>query len=262
MSCRTATWSCFGSMSSPELAESGCPRDRIQSVDALRGASILLMVLYHLGYNLVSFGMLPDQVLFNPLLSFLQVVFSSIFIALCGFSSRYSRSNARRGGRILLLALCVTAVTYFVPNNWILFGILHFLGLALLLYALTRSVFDRVPQKVQPWLYMGLFLAFYFLLTYLNAPAHNVHNPPHLWILGIADAHFSSADYFPLLPWFFMFLFGTWLGEVSRENRMPAWFYEFHCPPLAAVGRHTLLIYIAHQPVILLLVYALWRMGS
>ena len=230
-------------------------RSRIQVIDALRGASILLMVLYHLDFSLVINRIWPNWMFFNPLLNFLQVVFACVFIAVCGFSCRYSRSNLKRGLILMAAAAVVTLVTSFVPNEQVVFGILHFLALAVLLYIPLHKIFDKIPENVQPFLYAGLFLATYALTEYLNAPAHTLRNPPHLWILGICDANFASSDYFPIFPWIFAFLFGTWFGTLSRKNRLPDWFYHTKIPVLPWIGRHTLWVYLLHQPVIYLFLF-------
>ena len=81
---------------------------RYYAVDALRGLSILLMVAYHFGYNLVMFDIAPPGLLYNPLLNFLQPFFASVFIAISGASSTFSHSNLRRGVKILLCAALVT----------------------------------------------------------------------------------------------------------------------------------------------------------
>jgi uncharacterized membrane protein len=81
---------CFGSMFKRH-------DNRIDIIDALRGVSILLMVVYHFGYDMVMYGRWPDWILFNPAINTLQSVFAGVFILLCGFSCRYSRNNPRRG---------------------------------------------------------------------------------------------------------------------------------------------------------------------
>lgn len=231
------------------------PRQRVYLVDSLRGLSILLMIIYHLGYSMVMQDVLPAIVIKNPLISSLQVIFASLFILLCGFSCEYSRSNLKRGIRILLCACVVTAVTVFFSTSTIIYGILHFLGTAVLIYCFSRKMWDKIPVKAQPFIYLALFAVLYIITETLSAPPYNAQLPPHLWIIGLADASFRSADYFPVIPWFFMFMAGTWLGKMSLNGKMPGWFYSVRCTPLEFAGRHTLLIYLIHQPIIQTILY-------
>ncbi len=221
----------------------------------MRGLSILLMVIYHLGYSMVMQDILPAIAIKNPFISSLQVIFASLFILLCGFSCEYSRSNLKRGIRIIICACAVTAVTAVFPGSTVVFGILHFLGTAVLIYAFTRKMWDKIPLKAQPIIYLALFAVLYIITETMSAPPYNAQLPPHLWIIGLADAAFRSADYFPLIPWFFMFLAGTWVGKMSLNGKMPEWFYSFRCLPLEFAGRHTLIIYLAHQPIIQTILY-------
>ena len=115
-------------------------QERIQSMDALRGLCVLLMIAYHFGYDLVLVGILPRWVLFNPLLNALEPFFAGIFILLCGVSCRFSHSNLRRGALLSGVALLLTAVTWCLEHLLrmgsvtVWFGILHFLGIAILFY--------------------------------------------------------------------------------------------------------------------------------
>lgn len=222
---------------------------RYYALDVLRGLSILLMVCYHWGYDLVLYGLLPDWVLYNPLLDGLQLLFASVFVAISGASSTFSRSNWRRGLKILVCALAVTAATYwFDPSSMVRFGILHFLGVSALLYQLLRPLLNRFPPNP------AVCLVLFFAARFLTKPHYNI---PGLWWLGFRQPSFSSGDYFPLLPWFFMYLFGVWLGNFLAQGRAPAWFDRIRCPWLEQIGRHTLWIYLLHQPVCMALTLAL-----
>jgi len=130
------------------MSDTGGKR-RYYALDVLRGLSILLMVCYHWGYDLVLYDLLPDLALYNPLLDGLQLFFASVFVAISGASSTFSRNNWRRGLKILLCALAVTAATYwFDPGSTVRFGILHFLGAAALLYQLLRPLLERFRPTV------------------------------------------------------------------------------------------------------------------
>ncbi len=233
------------------MSDAGGKR-RYYALDVLRGLSILLMVCYHWGYDLVLYDLLPAWVLYNPLLDGLQLFFASVFVAISGASSTFSRNNWRRGMKILLCALAVTAATYwFDPGSAVRFGILHFLGAAALLYQLLRPLLDRFPPR--PVLCLVLF----FAARLLTRPYYRV---PGLWWLGFRQPGFSSGDYFPLLPWFFMYLFGVWLGNFLAQGRAPAWLEAIRCPWLEKVGRHTLSVYLLHQPACLGLTLLLARL--
>ena len=72
-----------------------------------------------------------------------------------------------------------------------------------------------------------------------------------LFPLGIISSTYSSADYFPMMPWFFIFMSGSYFGYWFKNGDMPKSFYKPHCKWLAAVGRVTIWIYILHVPIIL-----------
>ena len=68
--------------------------------------------------------------------------------------------------------------------------------------------------------------------------------------LGFRSPDFASADYFPLLPWVFMFLAGTFLGRYAKAGKFPEFMYRSRVPFFSWIGRHALIIYVLHQPVI------------
>lgn len=228
-------------------------RQRIELMDAVRGLSIILMVGHHFLYDLMTFAGAPRWFFFNPVFDVLQPFFAGLFILISGVSSNFSHSNVARGLKTLGVALVITLVTKFMDMP-ILFGILHFLGACMLLYGLTQRFWQRLNRRL-PWLVPALSLAGTVLTARFACGVPT--QTPHLWMFGLVAPGFYSADYFPLLPWMFVFLFGTWAGKYVREGRLPRWFYETRAPHLAAVGRKTLLIYVVHQPVL----YGLTMLG-
>ncbi|MDR2671234.1 MAG: DUF1624 domain-containing protein [Oscillospiraceae bacterium] len=233
----------------------GAPAPRIELIDAVRGLSILLMVAYHAGYDLVAAGLLPYGLVFNPLLSVLQPLFAGVFILLAGVSARFSRDNRRRGLQVLGCALLVSLAAGFV-NVPIPFGILHCLGVCMVLCGSPAAWVDRIPRGWQPVLFSALFAAGYLWFPFY---AEGAARFPYLYMFGVLYRGFRAYDYFPLIPWFFLYLLGVWLGAYVRERRFPAWFYTWRVPVLPAIGRRTLLIYLLHQPVIYVAVQ--WAAG-
>lgn len=215
------------------MAES--TRTRIQLLDALRGLSILLMVAYHCGYDLVLNGFLPEDVLYNPFLNTLQPIFAGIFITLAGISSRFSRSNLKRG-LITLGAAALVSLAGYVMGMPIWFGILHLLSACMLLYWLLDKL--RVMTVAVP---LAAFAVLFAGVT-------------------VFPALQDSNDFFPLVPWGFLFFAGALLGDPIKAGKLPRWFYEAKIPFFSNVGRHTLIIYLAHQPVLFGVMWVLLRL--
>lgn len=222
---------------------------RIELMDAVRGLSLVLMVFHHFFYDLVVFAGAPRWLFSNPVFDPLHYFFAGLFIFISGISSNFSHSNVARGAKVIGVALVITLVTT-VMDMAIVFGILHFLGVCMLLYGLTQGFWQRVNARL-PWLVPTLSLIG-IAATARFANGYPTETP-HLWIFGLTRPEFFSSDYFPLLPWMFVFLLGTWAGKYVREGKLPAWFYETRVPFFPAVGRKSLLIYVLHQPLLYLL---------
>ena len=228
-------------------------KKRIQLIDALRGLAVVLMVIHHLLYNLVYFLGAPKWLFTNPVFDVLHYIFAGLFIFLSGISSRFSRSNIRRGLIAIAFAAVISAVTYFMEMP-IWFGVLHLLGFSMLFFGLTRKLWDTIPAKTAPILFIILIVVGPLATTYIRVRSGYMWIQGALWVLGWQQPGFISYDYFPLLPWLPVFLLGTWAGIYIAEKKLPAWFYESNPPILPKIGRKALLIYILHQPVLYALV--------
>lgn len=229
--------------------------ERIWEIDFLRGVSIILMVGYHLLYDLGEFRGMTKVLFFSTDLDstgwkIAQSFFAALFVVLSGISGTLTRSNIRRGLRLLAVSLAVTAVTYIIdPSQAIWFGILQCLGVSMLLYG---AVFKKAGAAVcAAWGAAVLGLGA-FLPAIKRALAVRFD-----WLLplGLHSPTFSSFDYFPFIPWFGVFLIGAALGKsvyASRRSLLP-WRLPVTFVNLA--GRHSLLIYLVHQPLIMGVLY-------
>ncbi|DAC72013.1 MAG TPA: DUF1624 domain-containing protein [Thermoplasmata archaeon] len=248
------------------------PAERFWELDALRGIAIILMVVYHLVFDLNYFGLYSTDLDSLPVLLFLYPI-SGTFLLLVGISLTISYSRVqkklvkrqlqlkflRRGAGVFGLGLFITLVTWVYPHDgFIVFGVLHCIGLSILLvYPLIR--FRRLP------LVLG---AFCVLLGVFLRIAVVVDFPWLLW-LGFVPTHFYTLDYFPLLPWFGVVLIGVFLGNSLYQNDKRRFTINDHSSlvvskGLCFLGRHSLIIYLLHQLIIvgLLYVFPLMLNGS
>lgn len=223
---------------------------RIYWVDQWRGLAIILMIVYHIAYYL---GYLEirwiDQ---SSLFWFLEVNFVRIsFLLTVGISLYLSQKKYRhffdflkrhviRATKLFLIAMAITLATWFLDKaNVVLFGILHLISFGIFLGAfLTRTAFFSIL--------FGL-LSFYLGVAFTSIQSNN----PYLMPFGITTPNFQTFDYFPLFPWIgFVFLgiaFAHLLdhfGLLKQSKNRP------QLKNLEFMGRHALLIYLVHQPVL------------
>lgn len=226
---------------------------RIALLDELRGLAILAMVLYHAAYDLIFYYDSSIPIFFSPLVEqILHPLFAGLFLFLSGVSCRLSGSNLIRGLKLLFFALILSIVTGLVsPDGMILFGILHLLSCCILLFCLTRPLLDRLPPRAAGAGFLFLFLAVRLWLTALRPVELGGLSGFGLYLLGYPVRGFQSADYFPFLPWGLAFFSGCCFGQEIQK--LPLSVKKGRVPFLAKVGRHTLWIYLLHQPILLLL---------
>ena len=229
-------------------------KSRIEIIDALRGLSVVLMVIHHLLYNIWQFLDGPVWLYSNPVFDVLHYIFAGLFIFLSGVSSRFSRDNVKRGAIVITLAVVITFVTVRVIDMPIWFGILHLLGISMLVYGLTFKLWNIIPKFIAPIIYIVGIVFSTLARNDMPLTSETVWIRDLLWILGWRQTGYISRDYFPILPWIFVFLLGTWAGWYISERKLPAGFYRLKPPIFPAIGRKSLLIYILHQPVLYALV--------
>lgn len=233
---------------------------RVWQVDALRGLALLNMLLYHGMYDWVYiFGHESGwyDIWSTPTHRWQQYICWS-FILLSGFSFVKARRPLKNGLIVAGCALVLSAVTIlFMPSEAIWFGVLHLNACAVLLSCLAKPLLDKIPPAAGVAVCAALFFVTNGVPSgYLGFEGLRLAALPpwlyraNLFPLGLPDlSRFASADYFPLIPWVFLFWCGLfaarWLGGKIRPAAAPV-----VLRPLCCVGRHTLLVYMLHQPVI------------
>lgn len=230
-------------------------KKRIWELDVLRGVCILGMVVVHLIYDLQTFFSLPflaDSRLFDLIKQWGGV----LFLLISGICVTLGSHPVRRGLIVFacgLLCSAVTAGMYFLnmadKSIIIYFGVLHCLGVCMLLWPL----FKRLPVWALGLLGLGL------TVLGLWISGNVVVDFPWLIPLGLVPEDFASSDYFPLLSNLGFFLVGAFLGKTlyrKKETLLPR--VNPANPVLAfftRLGKWSLPVYLLHQPIITGLLY-------
>ena len=244
-------------------AQVAAPRARVGVFDVVRGLSVASMVLFHLCYDLTQLSGVDLPWFRPPLEDVWRASISWTFLFVAGCMCPLSRSNARRALQYGLVALAIWLVTTMVAvDTPISFGIIYCMAACTLVaYALQRL-------RALP---CGYLAAAVLLVSFLALQGLSqgtvlfglVKLPSVLygseWLswLGLPGPSFASGDYYPLLPYLLIYLVGAALGTRWAESGYPEWAKRANVPPLSFVGRHALLVYVVHQPVLLLVTGAL-----
>lgn len=224
---------------------------RLAKLDTLRGLNLISMILYHAMWDLVFlFG--NDINWYKGMPGYIwQQSICWIFILLSGFSWNLGKKRLKRGLIVFLCGALITVVTLlFMPDEMIWFGILTFMGSAMLLMIPLDRLLSVLPDSFRRYIFPTAGFALFLYVKHLS---HGFKGTGYLTAyFGFPFPGFFSDDYFPLLPWFFLFMTGYGLYHMlhmeKEENR--SCLVNPVCPPLEFIGRHTLIIYMLHQPVI------------
>lgn len=224
---------------------------RIWEIDFLRGIAIIFMVYFHALYDM-EYIFNYDVVLYTPINSLIIKFGAALFIFISGISANFSKSNFKRGLKVLAAALAISAITHlFDYEQGIKFGILHFFAVCML---------------ASPWLLkqrnviLGLISVLAFALSFVVSNA-NV-NFDWLFPFGIVSDNFISSDYYPLIPWAAFYCLGIVFARFfykDRRSLLP----KGHTLPdniVNIAGRNSLWIYLLHQPVIMGILYLLQKL--
>lgn len=232
--------------------------DRLWEIDTVRGIAVVLMIFYHFVFDLAYFHVYSGEMYRGPWQIFARSI-GTTFIVVMGISLtlRYHQLTPKlergqlfrtylvRGATLIGWGMVVTIVTYvLLGRGFVLFGILHLLGLSTILaFPFLRS---RWASLVGGLLVVG---AGFYVNRLVSA------EPWLIW-LGVQELGRFMVDWYPILPWFGFALLGVFLGF----SLWPGGRRRFGLPDLSQVapvrgltflGRHSLLIYLIHQPILL-----------
>ncbi|VVB68501.1 Uncharacterised protein [Candidatus Norongarragalina meridionalis] len=229
---------------------------RLWKLDFCRGAAVIAMLAFNWQAALDFFGLRSFDYSQGFWWWFARATVAA-FVFIAGFSmwlavEKHGNGWAiKRGVMLFTLGLAITLATWvFVRQSFVVFGVLHLIGLS----TIITIPFLKMPRNAVLLSVIAAITAGVTLSTV------TVGFPWLVW-LGFIPAGFSSIDYEPLLPWFGVFLAGLWVARVTLErdgtSRTPrstpitsVSASPALASPLCFLGRHSLAIYLIHQPLL------------
>lgn len=232
---------------------------RYSILDYIRGISIISMILYHTVWDLVYLFDI-DLKWFHSIWAYVwQQSICISFILLSGFCWNLGRKKLKRGIIIFIAGLIITVTTVIVlPSQKIIFGILTMLGSCILLTIPLEKLLLKINPSAGIFLSLLLFLLLIkankgyislFQIRLLDLPDFLYNN---FWTayFGFPNSEFHSTDYFPIIPWFFLFLTGYFIYFKAKEIDKLHYLEFKKIRIIEFLGKHSLPIYILHQPIL------------
>ncbi len=224
--------------------------ERLVGLDLVRTAALVSMVAYHFTYDLDLFGLIPRYTSVTGFFWWHARATAGSFIFLAGLSLWLAHGGGirwpafwRRLARIAAAAALVTVATRIaMPQMTIFYGILHSIAVS----SLVALAVLRLPALVT----LALAAAAFALPLVLQAEAFNG------WMIwtGLGTAKPITADFLPFFPWIAPMLAGVAAGRLMTRFGLWSWLAAPATPltrALAWPGKHTLAIYLIHQPLLI-----------
>jgi uncharacterized membrane protein len=225
---------------------------RIDALDVARGVALLAMASYHFTWDLEFFGYAEPGMTAQGAWKLYARAIASTFLMLAGASLVLAHADGirwpsfwRRFVMVAGAAAAISIATYLaVPNGFIFFGILHEIALG--------SLFGLAFLRLPPLLTLIVALLVIAGPSFLRAP---IFDHPLLWWLGLAPVNPRSNDYVPMFPWFGVVLVGIALAKSLLQAglvwRLASLRLGDWARPFRFAGRHSLAVYLLHQPVLI-----------
>lgn len=232
---------------------------RYTILDIIRGLALIGMTIYHGMWDLVYIYDVDIPWYKSEAAFIWQQSICWTFILLSGFCWNLGRKKLKRGLIVFGCSIVVSVVTaIFLPNASIMFGILSLIGTAML----VMIPLDKVFSKVSPYIGVAVCFALFVLSYNVNVGTLGfgdweiVELPKVLYAnvftayLGFPAPDFYSSDYFSVIPWLFLYQTGYFLYGVFKKHDWLKHLSAISIKPLEWIGRHSLLLYMLHQPVV------------
>ncbi len=226
---------------------------RIWELDAFRGLCIIGVVIVHAIFDIRElFGFYFET---PAWFDWIQTYGGILFVVLSGVCVTLGHHHIIRGVVVAVCAMIITLVTclLFDRSLHIWFGVLHLLAFCMLTYGLYRKL---------PWpVILGLGVCFVALGIWFTT--FKVSNP-YLFPLGLTAKGFAAGDYFPIFPHLGYFMIGVAGGKTLYKNKVTLFKKVNDRNPVirffSFVGRHSLLIYMLHQPLVYGILFLISRL--
>lgn len=209
------------------------------------------MVIFHIVYDLNEFVDINIDYQ-NGFWYWEGKVSALLFIFLAGISCGYSKNNVKRGIKVLAFAMVITFITYILfREQYVRFGILHFLGISMLLFPLLKRINN-----------LFLFTSA-MVIALAAAPLKSVLADTSLLLpLGVMYRGFTSVDYYPLSPYLSMFILGILAYKLYYYKKRSLFKFSYQNEYISMISKNSLMIYLLHQPIIVGTIFLLKFLAS
>ena len=250
-------------------------------IDNLRGLNLISMILFHAIWDLVYIFNVNIEWYSSQIGDVWQICIACTFVILAGYCYTYSHNKLKHGLKVFIAGGIISLFTYvFMPENMILFGVLTMLGSCMIIMIVFEKFLKNLNSMVGLFVSLCLFILTYNIrhgyvgigiIEWFSIPKILYKNLFTTY-MGFPKEDFFSTDYFGIIPWIFLFVVGYFIKrlidntEFAKSVRNNIKKIEdiglriVGIGPINWIGRHSLLVYMLHQPLVYVILYAIFKM--